>query len=225
MGTSGRGRSHLVALAIACGALVVACGAPAPTAPAQPTPSAPAAPAADPTSATAETDEPDEGIDASGLLAAPESAGDAFTYNPGLAPAGARMEVTASESDTGTTVRLQVGGLQPNRGYAAHVHQQPCGPTGAAAGPHHQHEVDPAAAPDTPSADPAFANPRNEIWLDLRTDGSGNGAVEVQVPFTLDDRSPASVIVHEAEKTATEPGKAGTAGARIACLSVPFADV
>jgi hypothetical protein len=31
--------------------------------------------------------------------------------------------------------------------------------------------------------------------------------------------------VHEAEKTATEQGKAGTAGARIACLSVPFADV
>jgi Cu-Zn family superoxide dismutase len=45
------------------------------------------------------------------------------------------------------------------------------------------------------------------------------------VPFALGDRRPASVIVHEAERTATEPGKAGTAGARVACLSVPFAQV
>jgi Cu-Zn family superoxide dismutase len=36
------------------------------------------------------------------------------------------------------------------------------------------------------------------------------------------DRAPASVVIHEAEATATEPGKAGTAGARIACLDVPF---
>ena len=54
---------------------------------------------------------------------------------------------------------------------------------------------------------------------------SGNGAVKAVVPFALGDRRPASVIVHEAERTATEPGKAGTAGARVACLSVPFAQV
>ena len=54
----------------------------------------------------------------------------------------------------------------------------PCGPTGDAAGPHFQNQVDPAAAPGKPSTDPAYANPQNEIWLDLRTDGDGDGEVE-----------------------------------------------
>jgi superoxide dismutase, Cu-Zn family len=164
-------------------------------------------------------------VTADGTLAPPEGGGPALTYNPAVAPAGARLAVTADATPNATTVALQVTGLLPNRGYAAHVHQLPCGPTGAAAGPHHQHEVDPAAGPEKPSSDPACANARNEIWLDLRTDGSGNGAVQAVVPFALGDRRPASVIVHEAERTATEPGKAGTAGARVACLSVPFAQV
>jgi Cu-Zn family superoxide dismutase len=119
-------------------------------------------------------------------------------------------------------VRLEVGGLLPNRGYAVHVHTQPCGPTGAAAGPHFQHDVDPAATPEQPSADPAFANPRNEIWLDVRTDAEGDGETTAQVPFVFADRAPASVVVHEAEATATAPGEAGMAGSRVACLNVPF---
>ena len=49
--------------------------------------------------------------------------------------------------------------------------------------------------------------------------------MRAEVPFALGDRRPASVILHEAEQTATEPGKAGTAGARVACLNVPFAQV
>ena len=35
-------------------------------------------------------------------------------------------------------------------------------------------------------------------------------------------RAPASVIIHEAEATATAPGQAGSAGARLACITVPF---
>jgi Cu-Zn family superoxide dismutase len=161
-------------------------------------------------------------VSAEGVLAPPDKAQGAFTYDPALAPEGARLSVEARESDGSTEVQLEVSGLLPNRGYAAHVHERPCGPTGAAAGPHYQHEVDPAATPDKPSSDPAFANPQNEIWLDLRTDASGNSEVRSEVPFVFSDRAPASVVIHEAEATATEPGKAGTAGARVACLDVPF---
>ena len=60
------------------------------------------------------------------------------------------------------------------------------------AGPHFQNQVDPAAAPGKPSTDPAYANPQNEIWLDLRTDGDGDGGSRVEVPFTFTDRAPAS---------------------------------
>ena len=73
----------------------------------------------------------------------------------------------------------------PSRGYAAHAHVNPCGPTGDAAGPHFQNRPDPAAAPGKPSTDPAYANPQNEIWLDLRTDGDGDGESRAEVPFDV----------------------------------------
>jgi superoxide dismutase, Cu-Zn family len=157
---------------------------------------------------------------AEGVLAPPERAGNAFTYNPALAPEGAEISVY-TDTDGGTTaVRLEVTGLLPGRGYAAHAHVNACGPTGDAAGPHFQNQVDPAAAPGRPSTDPAFANPQNEIWLDLRTDGEGDGESTAEVPFVFADRAPASVVIHEAEVTATTPGQAGSAGARMACLTI-----
>jgi Cu-Zn family superoxide dismutase len=113
-----------------------------------------------------------------GVLAPVESADTAFTYDQDAAPPGAQLELEVMEGEGTTTVRLTVELLQPDRGYAVHAHTEPCGVTGADAGPHYQHEVDPAAAPDRPSVDPAYANPRNEIWLDLTTDGQGNGSAE-----------------------------------------------
>jgi Cu-Zn family superoxide dismutase len=159
---------------------------------------------------------------AEGLLAPPGRATTAVTYNPALAPEGATVNVDVTAHGASTEVRLDVDGLLPNRGYAAHAHVNSCGPTGDAAGPHFQNRVDPAAAPGKPSTDPAFANPQNEIWLDLRTDGAGDGGSRVEVPFTFTDRAPASVVIHEAETTSTAPGQAGSAGARLACITVPF---
>lgn len=211
-----------ISIAVGCLA-VAACGA-SPGAAAAPGPATPAAaPAAQEATNVVQVRAGE--VTADGALAPPEAAGAAYTYNPAVAPAGARLAVTAGMTADRTTVRLEVAGLLPNRGYAAHVHQLPCGATGAAAGPHHQHQVDPAAGPDKPSSDPAFANPTNEIWLDLRTDAAGAGTVSTEVPFVFGAQRPASVIVHEAERTATDPGKAGTAGARVACLNVPFAQV
>ena len=198
-----------LALAAACLATATACGDPGPP---------PIAPGPLP------TEQPTlEETRAEGTLAPPEQAQDAYTYDPALAPEGARISVAAGEADGATRVNLQVQGILPNRGYAVHAHARACGPTGDAAGPHYQHQVDPAATPEHPSTDPAYANPQNEIWLDLRTDGAGNAETSTEVPFVFTDRAPASVVIHAAEATATQPGAAGSAGARVACLNVPFA--
>ena len=70
--------------------------------------------------------------------------------------------------------------------------------------------------------DPAFANPANEIWLDLTTDAAGNGRAKAVVDWQFPSgRRPGSVIIHE-RHTSTGAGTAGVAGQRVACLTVPF---
>ena len=69
--------------------------------------------------------------------------------------------------------------------------------------------------------DPAYANPTNEIWLDVHTNASGNGRAQAVVPWQPADARPMSVVIHEAH-TSTEPGSAGTAGLRLGCMTVPF---
>jgi superoxide dismutase, Cu-Zn family len=134
-------------------------------------------------------------------------------------PAGASARVQAVYDASGKSeVTLHVWGLQPNTEYGAHAHVNPCGSTGSAAGPHFQNVQDPV----TPSVDPAYANPRNEIWLDLVTDESGNGVAQTQVPWQFaPDRRAHSVIIH-VEHTHTGPNDSGVAGTRLACLTVGF---
>jgi superoxide dismutase, Cu-Zn family len=158
---------------------------------------------------------------ARGTLVPPGRGSVAVTYDPDVAPAGAELTVQVGPGGDGTTFSLDAEGLLPGRGYAAHAHVNPCGATGADAGPHFQNTVDPAAGPDTPSTDPAYANPKNEVWLDLRTDGQGNGHAETMVPFALGDRAPRSVVIHADGSTATDPGHAGMAGDRAACITIP----
>lgn len=218
-GTDARRRVAWIAAVAVALAVVGGCGGgqPAATPSAAPTETSEAADESAEDSAE-ETAEPTS----EGALAVPAQADGAFTYNPALAPEGATMTADVESTAATTSVTLEVEGLLPDRGYAAHVHANPCGPTGDAAGPHFQNNVDPAAGPGKPSTDPAYANPQNEMWLDLRTDGEGNGEATAEVPFGFTDRVPASIILHEAPATATEPGKAGTAGARLACLDVDF---
>lgn len=155
-----------------------------------------------------------------GVLAPAAQGGPALTYTPAAAPTGASLRVETVRAAGSTTATVTAARLLPNRGYAVHLHAKPCGPTGNDAGPHYQNRVDPAATPTKPSSDPAYANPQNEFWLDLRTDGTGAGTASTTVPFGLTDRAPASLVVHEKEMTATAPGQAGTAGGRLACLNV-----
>jgi Cu-Zn family superoxide dismutase len=155
-----------------------------------------------------------------GTLTEPNPESTAMTYNPELAPPGARMAVTMTPSGTSTNVELTINGFLPNRGYAVHAHENLCSDNPAFAGGHYQNRVDPAASPTKPSTNSEYANPNNEVWLDMRTDAAGSGTTRVTVPFVFTDRGPGSIVVHEAEQTATGPGQAGEAGARIACLTL-----
>ncbi|RSM77626.1 superoxide dismutase [Kibdelosporangium aridum] len=139
------------------------------------------------------------------------------TYNPKLAPAGATLSVLSVSTPQGTTVLLTTQGLLPKRQYGAHVHVKPCGPAPADSGPHFQDKKDPVQ----PSVNPAYANPRNEIWLDFTTDRFGNGFAVSRVKWGFGEREASSIVIHET-RTHTGAGHAGTAGARLACLTADF---
>ncbi|BEL08850.1 hypothetical protein Q0Z83_070410 [Actinoplanes sichuanensis] len=146
----------------------------------------------------------------------------AVTYDTAVVPAGARATVTIIQNHAGVRVSLLATGLTPGRPYGAHLHTNPCGKDPAAAGPHYQNRLDPAAGPGKPSTDPAYANSRNEVWLDLIADRNGVGRAVTAQDWTFDDRQARSLVLH-AEHTHTAPGEAGTAGARLACLTLPIA--
>lgn len=163
------------------------------------------------------------GLHGDGTLTESNPGATAVTYNPALAPAGARMQVSMIPSGETTIAELTVSGLQPNRGYAVIAHVNACGGVPGGEGPHYQNRIDPAATNVAPSRNPEYANPANEIWLDVRTDGSGSGTSRSTVPFLFTDRGPGSVVVHDAMQTATGPGQAGNAGDRVACLTLSAA--
>ncbi|GAA3250152.1 superoxide dismutase family protein [Dactylosporangium siamense] len=161
------------------------------------------------------------GVTAAGTFAPYTTGSTAVTYDPALVPAGATAMVTLTPSGTTAVVRLAVTGLQAGRTYGAHLHVKPCGATGDAAGPHYQHHPDPAASASAPSVDPSYANPHNEVWLDVTTDGNGSATSTATQPWMFDPaHAPRSLVIHT-QATKTAPGVAGTAGTRLACLTLP----
>ncbi|MGW0711391.1 superoxide dismutase family protein [Streptomyces sp. NPDC002643] len=142
----------------------------------------------------------------------------AVTYNTELVPLTSWVQVKEElRRDGGTRIELRLRGLVENRVYGAHVHTKPCGKLPADAGPHYQDAVDPVQ----PSVDPAYANPENEVWLDVKANGDGSGRSVAVVDWRFREGGARSVVVHEAA-TSTHEGHAGTAGARLACVNVPF---
>ncbi|MEU0277806.1 superoxide dismutase family protein [Streptomyces sp. NPDC006195] len=143
---------------------------------------------------------------------------DAVTYDVTTVPVGAHITVVERAGARGTGIEIAVSGLLPNRVYGAHVHTKPCGRVPEDAGPHYQHVKD----PHQPSTDPAYANAANEIWLDFISDARGRGVAESAHDWRFRRGEARSVVIHD-HGTMTDPGEAGTAGARLACLTVPFA--
>jgi Cu-Zn family superoxide dismutase len=145
----------------------------------------------------------------------------AVTYDPAIVPSGATATVAMARVADGMQVRLAVTGMRPMRTYGAHLHTKPCATDPKAAGPHYQHNADPKASASPPSVDPSFANPRNEVWLDFTADRLGAATTTAVLGWNFDELTPPrSVIVH-ATRTRTEEGSAGTAGDRVACLTLP----
>ncbi|TJZ56108.1 superoxide dismutase family protein [Streptomyces piniterrae] len=141
----------------------------------------------------------------------------AVTYDQKRVHAGARIAVGEFARHHTTMVALRVTGLSPGRTYGAHVHTKPCGAKPDDSGPHYQHRKD----RHQPSTDPAYANPRNEVWLDFKTDRRGYAAALSRHDWRFRQGAARSVVIHE-HGTARSPGKAGTAGSRLACFTVPF---
>ncbi len=146
----------------------------------------------------------------------------AVTYDTAIVPSGATAKATVSKAGAGVKVRLAVTGLKPRRGYGAHVHTDPCAAEPDGAGPHYQHLPDPKAVASPPSVDPKFANPRNEVWLDFTTDADGAATVTATQTWPFDEISPPRSLIVHAERTKTAAGKAGTAGPRAACVTLPL---
>jgi Cu-Zn family superoxide dismutase len=198
-------------------ALLAGCADPLATAPLSGPSAAPAAPSL---SAA-------PGLSAPGDIRVPEPPGratfvpyapgaTAITYDPAVVPPGATAEVAVLPAAAGVTVRLAAAGLVPRRAYGAHLHTRPCSAAPDAAGPHYQHRRDPR----TPSVDPAYANPRNEVWLDFTADAAGAATVTAGHPAFPPAAPPRSLVLHAAP-TRTAAGEAGTAGPRVACLTLP----
>jgi Cu-Zn family superoxide dismutase len=141
----------------------------------------------------------------------------AVTYDEGLVAAGGLVAVAAVTVRGGTLVLLAVAGLMPRHEYGAHIHRSPCGETPAASGAHYQNVPDPVQ----PSVDPRYANPANEVWLDVTTNARGAGTATARVRWTARPGQANSVVLH-AHGTSHDPGGAGTAGARVGCLTIPF---
>ncbi|MEV0372029.1 superoxide dismutase family protein [Streptomyces sp. NPDC050636] len=158
-------------------------------------------------------------LDAHGRFAPPKALvrSSAVTYDLKRVPAGAHIKVGEFGWRRSTLVVLKVSGLRSGRTYGAHVHTKPCGAKPDDSGPHYQHRKD----PHQPSTNPAYANAENEVWLDFTTDRKGRGAAQSRHDWRFRPGAARSVVIHE-HRTEKGVGKAGTAGPRLACLTVPF---
>jgi Cu-Zn family superoxide dismutase len=161
----------------------------------------------------------------------------AITYDRRIVPEGATAQVAVGRVADGISVRLAMTGMLPRRTYGAHLHTRPCTATPADAGPHYQHNPAPQASASAPapasapasasasasalSADPAYANPANEVWLDFTADRLGAATVTAVLQWQFDELTPPRSLVVHLSRTRTEPGLAGTAGDRVACLTLP----
>jgi Cu-Zn family superoxide dismutase len=137
---------------------------------------------------------------------APDSTG-AIVYDRTLTPEGAQASVTAESRGGKTLTSLVVEGFLPNHRYGAHLHTNPCGPRAADAGGHYQHQVN-------------HASRKSEVWLDVTTDASGAGRATARQKWAFDPVHPPRALVIHASPTKTKGIQAGTAGARIACLTL-----
>ncbi|MFJ9697414.1 superoxide dismutase family protein [Kitasatospora sp. NPDC101183] len=136
----------------------------------------------------------------------------AISYAQDLVPYGSHARVVTDRSVPGrTTLTLTVSGLAADHAFPVHLHTGTCGADPASSGPHYQDVVDPVQ----PSADPAYANERNELRLVLRTDADGEGTASTAVDWQPRAGGARSLVLH-----AGDPAGPHGAGDRVACVKL-----
>jgi Cu-Zn family superoxide dismutase len=119
------------------------------------------------------------------------------------APAGDQAvagEATLERADGGTSVSLDVSGLEPGADYVAHLHTEGCDQADPG-GPHFK--FDPGGSEEPP----------NEIHLEFRSGADGGGKAEASSDREVPTGEAGSVVLHEGEgdhKTAAADGEAET---------------
>ena len=152
----------------------------------------------------------------------PDRATNAFTYNPALAPEGAQIEVDVDHRGGSTEVRLDVDGSPAEPGLRRARARQRLRPD--------RRRRRPALPEPGRPGRGARASRRPTRPTPTRRTRSGSTCAPTATATAsrarrCRSRSPTGRrrrVIHEAEATATAPGQAGTAGARLACITVPF---
>ncbi len=124
----------------------------------------------------------------------------AVTYDPDSVPVTGKIRAVVLREGEAS---MAISGLGPHRFFGAHLNTTECPPSGMDVGPRLQHTV---------NADPDFANPENEVWLDFTTDGNGLATSTSVHAWPFDpDRPPRSIVIDD-----------GNTATRLACVNVPW---
>ncbi|MFF3440234.1 superoxide dismutase [Streptosporangium sp. NPDC002721] len=142
-----------------------------------------------------------------GTFTRPAPRASAIVYDTALVPSGASAQVTVESGAVLATATVIVKGMLHSRTYGAHLHVNPCGFKPEDSGPHYQHSHTRASA-------------ENEVWLDFTTDVRGDAIATTTQDWALvPGRLPRSLVIH-AKPTRTSGAEAGTAGPRVACVTL-----
>ncbi|GAT70787.1 superoxide dismutase [Planomonospora sphaerica] len=143
-----------------------------------------------------------------GTFGAPAPRATAIAYDRALVPPGAWARVTAESGAVLSTAKVEVRGFLPGRTYGVHLHVNPCGADPDDAGPHYR------------DGHHSHASAASEVWLDFTTDRRGAATATAKQDWAFaPGRPPRSLVVH-AEPTRTAGADAGSAGPRVACVTL-----
>jgi Cu-Zn family superoxide dismutase len=148
------------------------------------------------------------------VLAMSSGAWTVYTLTPaGTANPAANIAGTAKAVKDGAGMRIDLDytGLPPNMAFGSHIHKLDCATN--MAGGHYQNMPVPTDAGN----DPMYANATNEVWMDFTADTAGKVKKSINSAFVPRAGEAKAIIVH-AMSTAT----GGVAGAKLACLNMPF---
>jgi superoxide dismutase, Cu-Zn family len=137
-----------------------------------------------------------------------------YTLTTGPNPA-AMITGTAKavkEGASGMRVDLDYAGLPANMAFGSHIHKLDCATN--MAGGHYQNNLNNV---NDAGNDPTFANATNEVWMDFTTDATGKVKKSISSSFVPRAGEAKAIVVH-----AMSTAVGGVAGAKLACLNLPF---